>query len=186
MLNRLHKNIYAFWFVGIEMIISEIMFCCLLNLYGFEYFVIDGLLVSLYPGKKYLVWKFPVWNTEGTYIVVVVHTCNIWLCTYHGKHIIAHVNSLTPQYPLKCQWLSWMKPLFLTGAKAILRHFRKLTFMLSLKITDSDYTRQISFCYAPYIIILTAGVLYLYRAVKPEVHWTVLVLWIWTAPHPVP
>ena len=168
------------------MIIPEIMFCCVLNLYGFKSFVIGGLIVSLCLGKKYLVWKFPVWNTKGTLTVLIVHACNMWLCAYHGKHIIARENSLIPQDPLICQWLSWMKPLFLTGAKAILRHFRKLNLILSLKITDSVYATQISFWYAPYIIILTAGVLYLYRAVKPEVRWTVLVLWIWTAPCPVP
>lgn len=37
-----------------------------------------------------------------------------------------------------------MKHQFLIGAKAILRHFRKLNLILSLKITDSDYATQIS------------------------------------------
>jgi len=71
-------------------------------------------------------------------------------------------------------------------AKAILRHFRKLSFMLSLKIKDSEYATKLSFWYAPYVTILTAGVLYVYRAIKPEVHWTIWVLWIWMAPCPVP
>lgn len=75
------------------------MFCCVLNLYGFKSFI--NLLVSFYLGKKYLVWKFPIWNSEGTLTVVTVHVFNMWLCTYHGKHIISHENSSIPPDPLE-------------------------------------------------------------------------------------
>lgn len=59
------------------MIIAEIIFCCVLNLYGFKSFVVDSLFISLYLGEKYLVLKFPVWNTEGTLTVVIVHACSM-------------------------------------------------------------------------------------------------------------
>lgn len=69
---------------------------------------------------------------------------NMWLCTYHEKHIIAHENSLILQDPLSWQRLSWMKFLFPVGKKDISRHFRKSDLVLSEKITDSDCATQIS------------------------------------------
>lgn len=68
-----------------------------------------------------------------------------------------------------------MKSLFLTGAKAIARHFGKLNLLLSLKATDSINSMQALFG-MPHVIILIVDVLFFYRAVKPEVHLTALVL----------
>lgn len=69
---------------------------------------------------------------------------NIWLCTYHGKHIIAHENSLILQDPSHWRRLSWMKLLFPIGKKGIFRHFRKSNLILSVKITDLNCATQIS------------------------------------------
>lgn len=69
---------------------------------------------------------------------------NMWLCTYHGKHIAGHENSLILQDPSSCQRLCWMKFLFPFGKKGIFSHFRKLNLILSVKITDPNCATQIS------------------------------------------